>query len=340
MKRFALAALVPAAVMALAFALYLTRRNPIEEGFAPALAGRGRVVLLGAPFGLRPERELAGTRFVAPSAGLQEALAGTDPDAFEAAVRSLDADGILVAGRAAADTVASDASYMTRLMAFGAVPDLRGVRVGTGVALYEARPVLRTGDGQTLARLARHLLAGGAPPADDELPEELRSAQPVEVLVVVREGHRPRLWRSARGNGLGRALITAAQAARERWIERSGALGGSLEDALASHDVSVALLEEDGTLVSSSPGFLERALGPGHGVGFERPGHWRHALPRATHAAESVAAALDALLAEDGRAPTSLADPQLRIYRLRERPLGTSRAEELLDGSADADVID
>lgn len=339
-KRFAIAALVPALAGLVVFAVYLSARDPIAEGFGPTLRDRREVVLIGAPFGLSPGAESGGTRFVAPSPALQEALAGIDPDAFVAALDASTADGFLVAGRAAADTVASDAPYLTRWMAFASLPTLRGVRVGPRAALYERAGDAADVDGRTLARLARHLLAGGTPPAESELPGALLTARSVEVMVVIRHGHRPRLWRSARGNGIGRALFTAARVARERWTERSAALGMSLEEALRTHDVEVSLLEEDGTLVSSAPAFLERALGPQHGVGYERPGHWRYSLPRATHAAESVSAALEELLGQDGRDLALLRDPQLRLYRFVRRPLGTSRAAELLDGRRDVDVIE
>jgi hypothetical protein len=147
-------------------------------------------------------------------------------------------------------------------------------------------------------------------------------------MVLLRSNGTARLWRSARGSSIARALITACVVARERWHERAQALGGPLDGQLSRLDVEVALLHEDGTLSEADPGFIDRVFTPVHGVAFERTRSWRYYLPDATreHGGGSAVAAYSALLIENGQEPSVLGEAQMRLYRLVVTQLGRSPA--------------
>ena len=162
-------------------------------------------------------------------------------------------------------------------------------------------------------------------------------------------GH-PRLWRSARGSSIARALLTAGVVARQRWSERQAAMGGPIDLVLPTLDVSVYLLDEDGTLGSRSPAFVEQVFTPAHGVAFDHRGTWRYLLPAATleEVEGSAVRAYRALFTDSDMAEDSLSRDDVRAYRMLARRLASSPAPVALgpspppplepDGSAGSEV--
>ena len=139
-----------------------------------------------------------------------------------------------------------------------------------------------------------------------------------------------------RGSSIARALLTASTVARQRWAERETAMGGPLDRQLRLLEVEVFLLEEDGTLGSRSPSFVDRAFRPEHGVAYDHLGTWRYLLPDATRARGegSAVRAYHSLFDESDMEPDSLDRPEVRLYRMLARRLAISAAPGLSrDGS-------
>jgi hypothetical protein len=210
---------------------------------------------------------------------------------------------------------------------FAHVDGLQGVYLSRDIAFYVLDPLrtwspaLREG----LAVVARRLVGGATPPRISSFPPEARRLDPVEVMVLLRSGDRPRLWRSARGSSFARALLTAAAVARQRWIERAAALGGRLDVMLPQLSVEVSLLQDDGELGTRNESFVNQAVTPGHGVGFERKGGWHYLLPDSTHkAGRAPSAAYRQLFSDNGVSADALGDTDLRLYRVAVQQLGTS----------------
>ena len=103
-------------------------------------------------------------------------------------------------------------------------------------------------------------------------------------------------------------------------------MGGPLVDQLASLDVEVALLAEDGTLLSTQPAFVDRAVSTEHGVGFDRRTAWHYVLPAEVQRRKGGAAALSQQLSDLGLSAAVLSESDTRVYRFVQTPLGTSRA--------------
>jgi len=292
-----------------------------------------------------------GTRIVPVSDApeVARALAQTDPEVLGRALDSGGFAGLLVDGRERG-SLDADATLEARLRAYGFVPSLRGVYLAPAAALYlrAEHPQVRGPVGEAAARVARAIVAGQSPPRVTLFPEPLRRIGSVEVMVLLRRGGRPRLWRSARGSSIARALTTAAIVARQRWQEREQAMGGPIDRALPRMDVEVSLLLDDGSLGSRRPAFLDRVITERHGVAYERTGAWRYLLPAATRrAGEGSAIRAYAQLFEDsGLPPDSLQRADLRLYRLVMRRVGLSPAprppiaipSEPLDGGAGVDA--
>lgn len=145
-------------------------------------------------------------------------------------------------------------------------------------------------------------------------------------MVLLREEGSPRLWRSARGSSIARALVLATVKARERWIERERAMGAPLDVVLPRLDVEVSLLLEDGTLGARDRAFVERVFTSAHGVAYEQRQSWRYLLPETTRqeGGGSAVRAYERLFAQNGLPPSTLESPSLRLYRLVVDPLSTS----------------
>jgi hypothetical protein len=299
-----------------------------------ALVGRGRIAVFGDAFAnLHP----AGTTFVPAQTltPLANALAANDPEALISALTQAQLQGVAVDTQPGPERP----SLANRMGHFARVTGLQGAYFTQSAAFYVIDPVrswspaLRAG----LATVARRLVAGATPPRMLSFPERVRRLEPVEVMVLLRNGDRPRLWRSARGSSFARALLTAAEVARQRWIERAQALGGPLNKLLPGLTVELALLQDDGEIGVRDAGFVDRVVTPIHGIGYERKGGWHYLLPDATHAAgRRPSRAFRELFSDDGLPEDSLGNGELRPYRLAVQTIGVSAAA---DGGGDDDGL-
>lgn len=294
-----------------------------------ALSQRGRVAFArSSELDELVEAALPGTQLVDLSTidGLSAALERTDGRAVARALAKADVDAVWLKPKAAAKP--GGATVRDRIEQLAHVDGLRGVYVSRRAALYAPDPIgeLSELDRKALAGVARGLVAGARLPRLSSFPESLRRVQSVEVMVLLLEGNKARLWRSARGSSLARALVTAATVARQRWIEREQAMGGPLDALLPSLRVEVGSLGDDGTLGERDPAFVDRAFFPEHGVGYENKGSWRYFLPDATRlkGGGRASVAYSVLLEEDGLAPESLERKELRLYRLFTSTLAVS----------------
>jgi hypothetical protein len=304
--------------------VWANRPVPGSADLPEVLRDRGRLALLG---GSDLSRLASGATTLVPARQLgrvREALAGSDGEALTQALQASKLEGIVVDGREAPPAPEAGASLEARLRAYAHVPGLRGHYLAPAAALYLMHEEVRLDPPmkEALAAVARGILDGKRPPRLGSFPEPLRGIRNVEVMVLLREAGRPRLWRSARGSSIASALLTAAVVARERWQERESAMGGPLARVLPRLEVEVALLEEDGTLGGRGTGFFERAITAVHGVGYERKGSWRYTLPERTR--KPAAQAIDELLRDNGLSAEALGRPDVRLYRLVTRPLAAS----------------
>lgn len=322
------------------------RSLPGTGGLMVELRDRGRIAVVGAEDLTR--LEVTGTELVPAASveGLQAALEGTDEAALAEVLTERGIGNVIVDGRRGG-SLEEGASIADRLAAYGNMESLRGVHLSPTAALYERRRGLDLeGElGDALARAARQIVSGARLPRIRAFPEPLRRTRNVEVMVMLSRGGRPRLWRSARGGSIARALITAASVARQRWQEREQ-LMGSIDEQLPRMTVQVFLLEEDGTLGDRTPAFVERVFTEDHGVAFEERGSWHYLLPRATRerGGGSAMAAYQAAFEDAGLAyqaegdggaeeaaelardafQRSFSRSDIRLYRLVAREVGTS----------------
>jgi hypothetical protein len=293
------------------------------------LAQRGRVATFERDVRLHP----TGTELIAVASvpGLAAALDGREGEAVAQALTKGSMHALLIDPRAAH----KPGSVAERIARFEHVEGLRGVYVSRHAALYAADPIDALGalEREALAGVARGILGGARVPRLASFPEALRRVQSVEVMVLLLEGDKPRLWRSARGSSLARALLTAATVARQRWLEREQAMGGALDAMLPSMRVEVALLGDDGTVGERDDAFLDRAFGPEHGVGYDDKGSWRYLLPDATRdkGKGRASVAYRALMADDGLSEASFEREDLRLYRLFVSTLATSEPAPVKD---------
>jgi len=306
---------------------WMGRSVPGTSGITMEMRDRGRIAVVGGDELLRLEAEGAELQLAAEIPGMADALAGHDEAALDQVLVANGIAGVLVDGRQAGDADQS-ATLEQRLRAYGNMQSLRGVYLTPTVALYERRRglMLDASMGEVLARAARQIVGGSTTPLVRSFPEPLRRSQNVEVMVMLEEGGRARLWRSARGGSIARALITAGAVARQRWTERETAMGGQIDDRLPRMTLRVFLLEEDGTLGDVARPFVERVFSPEHGVAFEHRGSWHYLLPAPTaERGEGSAVRAYAELFDDAGLPRdSLGRDELRSYRLVAREAGTS----------------
>lgn len=325
MKRLGAALLVMGLVCGIGYAAWRTRGDVAPTGMRAQLGGRGRVIVPdGSPF----LTSLPGTEAIVAPASVRAALADDDPVALANTLQEAGASALLVSTLPADVDAHEASSVVARLSRYQHVPPLRAEYLTPTAVLYthDALTSDALAHGRLLARIARGILEGRRPPPSGMLPESLRQSSPVEVMVLLRSNGDARLWRSSRGSSVARALNTAASAARQRWGERSQALGGPLAELLPQMDVEVSLLVEDGDLAERTDPFIERVFTPAHGVAYERQRVWRYLRPEATreHGHGSAVRAYEWLLADDGREPAALREAQLRLYRVVQRPLGRS----------------
>ena len=297
------------------------------------ISNEGRVVVLGSSELLR--LSASGTTLLPASTepAIAQALSGTDEVALVSAMTASGVAGILVAA-SEGEPPAEGSPLGDRMRAYGSLERLQCQYLDPVAAFYVPRTglVIEPPLDQALAHVARSLLGGARPPRVQSFPEPLRRIRNVEVMVMLRERGRARLWRSARGSSIARALMTAAVVARQRWNEREAAMGGPLDRMLPSLEVEVILLDEDGTLGSRIPAFVDRVFGPAHGVAFDHRGTWRYLMPDATaeEGEGSAVRAYRSLFTDSDMDPeTSLDREDVRLYRMLARSLARSSPTSL-----------
>ncbi len=321
----------------------LTSGPDIDRGLLTQLERRGVIGVLGETPPDLFELELPETTLrPVDSEAMLKALDADDPIALREAMSDAGLDALLVAaGRRTEET---PATLREALVQYRHVDGLRGIYLTPTFGLYEPAISADLGEEASvmLPQVARTILEGNDPPRVSRFPEPLRRIRSVEVMVLLRDRGRARLWRSARGSSVGRALVTAAVVARQRWEEREQALGGPLDGRLPHLDVEVTLLEEDGTLGVTAPAFVERAFYEDHGVAYESPGAWRYQLPDATRVAGegSAVRAYEKLFQDNALPEDSLRRADLRFYRLVTASVGRSPAPFSTDGLGPDAVLD
>lgn len=291
------------------------------------LENRGRVLVVGDPELTRVRAD--GSTLVGESdTELGPLLDGTDERAFTDALRREGFGAILA--DASGGELTESSTIRERLMHYGSFDRLATDYLTPNATLYEPRTdlVIEPPLDEALAHVARSILSGARSPRVQSFPEALRRIRNVEVMVMLEDHGHPRLWRSARGSSIARALLTAAVVARQRWGERQAAMGGPIDVVLPTLDVSVYLLDEDGTLGSRSPAFVEQVFSPAHGVAFDHRGTWRYLLPEATReqGEGSAVRAYRALFNDSDMAEDSLSRDDVRAYRMLARRLALSPA--------------
>jgi hypothetical protein len=327
-RRFlAIAAIVTVASIA-AVVFWLRRPVPGIGELPRRLENRGRVLVVGDPELTRVRAE--GSVLVhEDQSGLSALLDGTDDRAFTEALTEAGFGAILADQRVGGE-LGEAPNLRERLTHFGSFDTLACDYLTPTAALYEPRMglVIDPPLDEALAHVARAILSGARQPRVQSFPEALRRIRNVEVMVMLEDRGHPRLWRSARGSSIARALLTAATVARQRWSERQAAMGGPIDLVLPTLDVSVYLLDEDGTLGSRSPAFVDRVFSPEHGVAFDHRGTWRYFLPDATReeGEGSAVRAYRALFVDSDMAEDSLGRDDVRAYRMLARRLAVSPA--------------
>lgn len=331
MTRAKIVAFAIAVVVAILVAFVLRYSHPAGETqssgtFEEAASHRGRIGVFGdAPVGV------VGTRFetIRDDSPLGAALASADPSVGRRAFDAARLHALVI--DVARARLAPASSCLGRLGRFESVEGFRTIALETGRILVEPfdLPVLSDEEKAALPRVARQILAGGTPPRLSQFPAHLRAPVTVEVLLALRQQNGElSLWRSARASSIASGLLTATRVAMERWNAREENLGGSLGAALHNVDVEVALLVDDGTIVTRADGFIDQVIGPTYGVAFDQPSSWHYLLPESPERrrAGSGSAAFRALFVDRRGRPDGISDRSIRLYRVRVLTLGVDRA--------------
>lgn len=217
-----------------------------------------------------------------------------------------------------------------RLLTYGRISGLRCVFLSPVATLYLRHPrePLPAFAEEAIAGVVRGILAGARPPRITSFPEPLRRIRDTEVMVSLRQGKRNRLWRSAKGNSIARALIAAASIARRRWMERESMMGDPLDALLPKLDVDVLLLEDDGTVLVRKSKFIERVFTRDHYVAYQWRGSWRYQVPDTSGKSDrrSAVEAYRQLFIKNNLPAESLQRTDLRLYRLTASLLARSPA--------------
>ncbi len=298
------------AILGVIGALLLWRQSRPEASDA-LLQWTKVAALVAPPVGPSWER-------VAAYPEVQEAVKGSDPVRLREALEAAGLQGLWV-GVSVGLSSRGDLPLARRFAAGAVVRGFRGAVLTPQGLLYvvdETKWPVVISD-RVLARVARRILEGSAPPPMDAFPKELTEEQAVEVLIVLSGGTGPRLWRSARAHSIAEGLVTASLAARERWEERAETMGGPLGERLDQLDVEVAFLFDDGTFDAGATSLIDALVKPQHGVAYEQPARWRYLMPRATHSADSPTDAYKQLFRDNGLPEDSFGRSDLRLYRVR-----------------------
>lgn len=310
-------------------------RPSLGEAVAPHLGRGSRVLRVGGlPLSL-DHRDDVEVLARPASEALRSALEGEGGPAVSEAMLAESVTHLLVSATASHRGTTSSGrpalpeesgSVIDQLQARQSVSGLRTTHLWREASLVvpNGSAMVPPSLGTLLAEVARRVLAGEPAPRSEFFPEPLRRRRSSEVMVMLRERGNARLWRSARGPSLATALTTAATVARNRWKERQVAMGGPIDEKLSSLDVEVVLLEDAGTLESRDVAFVNQAFTAKHGVGFEYRGAWKYRLAGERDA--SPVRAFEALFREHGLTADSFTRSDLRLYRLRSVPVGTSVA--------------
>jgi hypothetical protein len=296
------------------------------------LKNRGTIAVIGA----KDKKDKAsfspsGTRLVSVDTipALVRALASQDLSQVVDAMDRSNVRGLFVEGESKG-SLGEKATVMERVMAYDRILGMRGVVFSSEASLYINNPVeeLPAASKEAIAVVARGIIGGAKPPRVTSFPQFVQRARDAEVMVILRQGTHERLWRSAKGNSIARALITSCTTARKRWMERERAMGGRLDDLLTHLDIDIFLLEDDGTVLTRDDRFIDRVFTKENGIAYQWRGTWRFLLPAATAEAGkgSAVRAYQKLLRENALPLDSLQRKELRLYRLAVTPLAESPA--------------
>lgn len=280
------------------------------------LRDRGPTAVVGGvPFGMaRVEAPLIA---VADRPSLAHALDETSPSTVASALRRLRLDGLLVRSNAPAPA----RSITADIQHFRPLDGLSSVYLDTRASVVEPAELLDISDedGRRMVTVSRLILSGAVAPPERIFPEPLRRTRPVEIAVILRDGHEAILWRSTRGGSIARALLDCTFAVMDRWSTRQAERYGRLRDALQSHTLTVAIFTDRGVLGTRTPDFIRRAADPRvWSVGYERITSWEYALPPTPWArAQDPVTALTTLTREHAVPPPGWRRPELTLYRFR-----------------------
>lgn len=288
-----------------------------HPGLELQLRDRGVVAIAGSvPFGLRRgDVSLVNYRQFGPLASV---LDGRDPRALAAAMRGARIDGLLVRtdrSQGAAGTV------LRGLSEYRAMPDVTATWMDRDAALYEVRerPMVSESEAPQVLECVRLMIEGAAAPPERIFPEPMRGARPAEVMVVVRDGASPILWRAVRGSSAARALVDATYAVIDRWNTRQQQLYGSLRQAIRRMPLTVAIFYDKGTLDTREPAWIDQSVDASvFAVGYERMGRWEYVLPPTGGApSRRASVALADLVREHDVPPPGYQRTDLTLYRFR-----------------------
>ena len=311
-------ALVLVSVLAVLLVRALAPESPSEV--CDALA-RGRITHLVALDGV--EVRCDAVRLEPPTDAVRAALAAPEPDALVAWLREQKGTALALVPEAPLSGIGA------RLAALAHVVGLRALVLSPELAVYAPMRelALSSEERDAVAYVARALFRGAREPSVASFPPALRRVERVEVIVMLTVRGEPRLWRSARGTSIARALLTATRVARDRWREREQAMGGPLAKRLLELDVEVSLLSEDGTLLSTQRAFVNDAVTHDHGIGFDYRTAWHYVLPADVARRKTGAfGALTEQITEQGLTTAILSQSDTRVYRFVTVPLGVSKA--------------
>jgi len=298
-----------------------------HPGLEAQLRDRGTMAIAGrVPFGLRRgDVQIVDYR---QFGGLASALDGRDSNALARAMRDARIDGLVVR----TDTAQGPAGSVLRALSmYRPVPNVTATWMDRGAALYEARehPTVTAEDAPKLIACVRLMMQGAAAPPERLFPEALRGARPAEVMVVVRDGTAPILWRAVRGGSVARALVDATYAIIDRWGTRQQNPYGPLSSAIRGEPepgrsppnllLTVAIFYDKGTVDTRDAAWIDRAVDEhSFAVGYERLGRWEYNLPPPTGAATRRSAeALAQLVREHDVPPPGFQRTDLTLYRFR-----------------------
>ncbi len=281
------------------------------------LRDRGTVAVVGSAPWAMPSGDATLTS-VSRFPALASALEGVEPGAVVAESRRRHLDGMLVRTDSPSGSPRSVALSLSQMRP---VAGLTAAYLDDVAALYETtEPVtLETDDARRLITVARLIMSGAVAPPERIFPEALRRTRPVEVALMLRDGHAPILWRSTRGGSIARAFLDVCFAVLDRWTSQQQERYGRLREGLQRLSITLAIFYDKGVLGTRSPEFLRRAAEPRvWAVGYERLATWEYALPPTPWApASDPTASLRQLTRERGVPPPGHLRPELTLYRFR-----------------------